>query len=1334
MAKKNHTQIPPEGLLKSYWKPGSESVAKQTIDKYFLGFPYNTPYVDSTGAPADLLDLSEMIKRGAYELYDKNGQSWARFFRGPDGRIYRMGNWETFMNMDGYTEIPYSDVRKMLPRRDYLGGTDYRVEAMKRIPGFTAMVNSRAKAYGVDPNLVLHRFAKEGYLDKLIKEYNSLDAVDQKDDWWAGKWNLPIDGFDGLGLDDAGYNLSNGKYSLLDENATWESETGTNEKGRQVHTVRVPNLNSAIEIMAADLKYRQDEAQRKYNTSASDVGIWANAAFNMGLSNPKLNDAKYVRTNYAYPNYYDKYGLTTQAIPLDTSKKGDAGIPLSIEVPHQYDLGGLIEKYGKESIIKALGGKIYIKPSHRGRLTELKERTGKTEAELYNDGNPAHKKMVVFARNARKWHGDGGLLNRYDMGGDKDNDALGKAIAERVRREQEAKARAEGAPIMGEKPLESEDYLLGAAALASVAPISGTVAAINETTPLWGKAGLRMLRDIPAFEVMDRLPTLVGGKKMTDLGGDATQFIVEKVAGKPLSQTGTMLARFPGELAFGVVPGVAGDMLMRAGSNAVLNSLRNRGFRLGDSVNYLEPMAYETNINANAVSSTSPTSNVSSIRRIGRITNLEDVLNHNATPQIERFGSLTQDAIDARRAYNDIRNRFNSGQLSESEISAALDNFNGDFAGRLNAGLVTRDGGTDFLHNDYMSLTNFYDLRRALRARRNRLGSARVASERNRLVGELNDSNLTPARLEQINNSLGDLYQNSITFGVDAYSDGLFSSDMDNINRLRRGFIDQSRSARESVTSRSNATPTNADDLLTEVADSTPSRLTNWRYNSLDDALSEYERIRFSDFNARRELRDEILSSGELRDAIVNGRTSFPTSLEPYIRNAAMDMLNAGLIDENNAIVRETLDNFRRSASGQDISSLFRTWSDNVFDSSSAEDNSRRALRKLMDKLGTADYKEALRVVDDYKNQPVDIQDIINSAYVPNSYNGTRRPASTSARLEREIYEKALFDKLREAGVEHISPEALVDPRHPDFLKTVTKLRELGINDLPADIHHQYWFQVQDANKKLNDLLVKYNMTPEELASSHPEEYAEVQKHIADATREAGIQSRMLQWALPRGTAIAEHNTSADSYRVMARGSVNSPEGYGYGPGQTSIVVHRSGNGKVNYSSGNSAHQNRIMFDSKGNLYAPRANELNGLFTRSDLEALRTAVKDSGKNYIEYVTEHPEYKPLLENILKAARVLDEGNVKSISSVFSTINRRFGESLPMPEVSVSKNLESSRNYEIQSIIEGLLSDDGTYATYMRRPTISVLKHKYGGLIERHGKDKLLSIIEKMKQSK
>ena len=64
-------------------------------------------------------------------------------------------------------------------------------------------------------------------------------------------------------------------------------------------------------------------------------------------------------------------------------------------------------------------GGIMIKPENRGKLTRLKKRTGKTEAELYNDGNPEHKKMVVFARNSRRWnkHALGGYLKGriYDI-------------------------------------------------------------------------------------------------------------------------------------------------------------------------------------------------------------------------------------------------------------------------------------------------------------------------------------------------------------------------------------------------------------------------------------------------------------------------------------------------------------------------------------------------------------------------------------------------------------------------------------------------------------------------------------------------------------------------------------------------------------------------------------------------------------------------------------------------------------------------------------------------------------------------------------------------------
>ena len=80
---------------------------------------------------------------------------------------------------------------------------------------------------------------------------------------------------------------------------------------------------------------------------------------------------------------------------------------------------------GGDSDEYANGGKIHIKPSHRGRLTELKKRTGKTEAELYRTGSPATRKMITFARNARKWkHSLGGdllqdtMAHVYGPGGD----------------------------------------------------------------------------------------------------------------------------------------------------------------------------------------------------------------------------------------------------------------------------------------------------------------------------------------------------------------------------------------------------------------------------------------------------------------------------------------------------------------------------------------------------------------------------------------------------------------------------------------------------------------------------------------------------------------------------------------------------------------------------------------------------------------------------------------------------------------------------------------------------------------------------------------------------
>lgn len=62
-----------------------------------------------------------------------------------------------------------------------------------------------------------------------------------------------------------------------------------------------------------------------------------------------------------------------------------------------YKQGGILKR------VESGKSGIYIKPENRGKLTRLKRRTGKSEAELWKEGNPAVRKMITFARNARKW-------------------------------------------------------------------------------------------------------------------------------------------------------------------------------------------------------------------------------------------------------------------------------------------------------------------------------------------------------------------------------------------------------------------------------------------------------------------------------------------------------------------------------------------------------------------------------------------------------------------------------------------------------------------------------------------------------------------------------------------------------------------------------------------------------------------------------------------------------------------------------------------------------------------------------------------------------------------
>lgn len=115
---------------------------------------------------------------------------------------------------------------------------------------------------------------------------------------------------------------------------------------------------------------------------------------------------------------YDRYYLD-DIFDVPKDKRGSYYLPEVTVTPDKKSTGGPLITLANEF---SKGGKIYIKPSHRGKFTRLKERTGHSASWFKENGTPAQKKMATFELNARKWkHGDGGplidLANRYAEGG-----------------------------------------------------------------------------------------------------------------------------------------------------------------------------------------------------------------------------------------------------------------------------------------------------------------------------------------------------------------------------------------------------------------------------------------------------------------------------------------------------------------------------------------------------------------------------------------------------------------------------------------------------------------------------------------------------------------------------------------------------------------------------------------------------------------------------------------------------------------------------------------------------------------------------------------------------
>ena len=161
--------------------------------------------------------------------------------------------------------------------RVYIGGTtnEARQKYFDTDTELTNTVKTMAKKYGISPNVLASRIAKEGPIDEAIKNYNNTNGYFQRGDMIGPIW----------GLDDMGTWITNGKVKLrkgLMVDTDYEME---NEKGRTTYSVGSDNYMDGVELTAVALKYFKDQMRQKYpKASEAQLEQYATAAFNTGMT------------------------------------------------------------------------------------------------------------------------------------------------------------------------------------------------------------------------------------------------------------------------------------------------------------------------------------------------------------------------------------------------------------------------------------------------------------------------------------------------------------------------------------------------------------------------------------------------------------------------------------------------------------------------------------------------------------------------------------------------------------------------------------------------------------------------------------------------------------------------------------------------------------------------------------------------------------------------------------------------------------------------------------------------------------------------------------------
>ena len=161
--------------------------------------------------------------------------------------------------------------------RVYIGGStnEARQKYFDLDTELTNTIKAVAKQYGISPNVLASRIAREGPIDEAIRNYNNTNGYFQRGDMIGPIW----------GLDDMGTLIDNGTVKLRNGFMVDTDYEMVNEKGRTTYSVGSDNYMDGVELTAIALKYFKNEMRKKYpKASEALLEQYATAAFNTGMT------------------------------------------------------------------------------------------------------------------------------------------------------------------------------------------------------------------------------------------------------------------------------------------------------------------------------------------------------------------------------------------------------------------------------------------------------------------------------------------------------------------------------------------------------------------------------------------------------------------------------------------------------------------------------------------------------------------------------------------------------------------------------------------------------------------------------------------------------------------------------------------------------------------------------------------------------------------------------------------------------------------------------------------------------------------------------------------